>query len=276
MRHTITDASDPRLADYVSLRDASLRRHLESDQGLFIAEGAKVIRRAVGAGYRPRSFLLAERWLEGLHDVLTRWPAAPVYVVTEDLAEQVTGFHVHRGALASLHREQRHSVEELLAQQRLVVLEDIVDHTNVGAILRNAAGLGWDGALLSPRAADPLYRRSIKVSMGAVFSLPWARLVDWRGAPQLLSAAGFLTVALSLAPDAVELSQLAATITPRSRIAVLLGTEGAGLSTRWSDGAAVRARIPMSAGIDSLNVAAAGAIACYSLSARGLTGQSPG
>jgi tRNA G18 (ribose-2'-O)-methylase SpoU len=276
MRHTITDASDPRLADYVSLRDASLRRHLESDQGLFIAEGAKVIRRALGAGYRPRSFLLAERWLEGLHDVLTRWPAAPVYVVTEDLAEQVTGFHVHRGALASLHREQRHSVEELLAQQRLVVLEDIVDHTNVGAILRNAAGLGWDGALLSPRAADPLYRRSIKVSMGAVFSLPWARLVDWRGAPQLLSAAGFLTVALSLAPDAVELSQLAATITPRSRIAVLLGAEGAGLSTRWSDGAAVRARIPMSAGIDSLNVAAAGAIACYSLSARGLTGQSSG
>jgi tRNA G18 (ribose-2'-O)-methylase SpoU len=276
MRLTITDASDPQLADYVSLRDASLRSHLESDQGLFIAEGAKVIRRAVDAGYRPRSFLLAERWLEGLHDVLSRWPAAPVYIVTEDLAERVTGFHVHRGALASLHREQRHSVEELLARQRLVVLEDIVDHTNVGAILRNAAGLGWDGALLSPRAADPLYRRSIKVSMGAVFSLPWARLVDWRSAPQLLSAAGFLTVALSLAPDAVELSELGATITPQSRIALLLGTEGAGLSTRWSDGAAVRARIPMSAGIDSLNVAAAAAIACYSLSARGLTGQSSG
>jgi tRNA G18 (ribose-2'-O)-methylase SpoU len=276
MRLTISDASDPRLADYVSLRDASLRSHLESDQGLFIAEGAKVIRRAVDAGYRPRSFLLAERWLEGLHDVLSRWPAAPVYIVTEDLAEQVTGFHVHRGALASLHREQRHSIEQLLAQQRLVVLEDIVDHTNVGAILRNAAGLGWDGALLSPRAADPLYRRSIKVSMGAVFSLPWARLVDWRNAPHLLSAAGFLTVALSLAPDAIELSELAATITSQTRIAVLLGTEGAGLSTRWSDGAAVRARIPMSAGIDSLNVAAAGAIACYALSARGLTGQSSG
>jgi tRNA G18 (ribose-2'-O)-methylase SpoU len=276
MRLTISNASDPRLADYVSLRDAALRSHLESDQGLFIAEGAKVIRRAVDAGYRPRSFLLAERWLEGLHDVLTRWPAAPVYIVTEDLAEQVTGFHVHRGALASLHREQRHSIEQLLAQQRLVVLEDIVDHTNVGAILRNAAGLGWDGALLSPRAADPLYRRSIKVSMGAVFSLPWARLVDWRNAPHLLSAAGFLTVALSLAPDAIELSELAATITSQSRIAVLLGTEGAGLSTRWSDGAAVRARIPMSAGIDSLNVAAAGAIACYALSARGLTGQFSG
>jgi tRNA G18 (ribose-2'-O)-methylase SpoU len=183
---------------------------------------------------------------------------------------------VHRGALASLQREQRHSVEEILALQRLVVLEDIVDHTNVGAILRNAAGLGWDGALLSPRAADPLYRRSIKVSMGAVFSLPWARLEDWGAAPQLLSAAGFLTVALSLAPDAVEVRQLAASITPQTRIALMFGTEGSGLSKRWSDGASVRARIPMSAGIDSLNVAAAAAIACYSLSSRGVTGQSSG
>jgi tRNA G18 (ribose-2'-O)-methylase SpoU len=276
MRLSITDATDPRLADYVLLRDASLRRHLESEQGLFIAEGAKVIRRAIGAGYRPRSFLLAERWLAGLCDVLSRWPDVPVYLVTEDLAERVTGFHVHRGALASLHRQQRHSVTELLALQRLVVLEDIVDHTNVGAILRNAAGLGWDGVLLSPRAADPLYRRSIKVSMGAVFSLPWARLVDWASAPQVVGAAGFLTVALSLAPDAVELGQLAASITPDARIAVLLGTEGAGLSKRWSDGATIRARIPMSAGIDSLNVAAAAAIACYALSARGLTGQSSG
>ena len=276
MRFAVADAADPRLSDYVRLRDASLRRHLESERGLFIAEGAKVIRRAVDAGYRPRSFLLAERWLEGLNDVLGRWPAAPVYVVTEDLAEQVTGFHVHRGALASLHREHRYSVDELLALQRLVVLEDIVDHTNVGAIFRNAAGLGWDGALLSPRAADPLYRRSIKVSMGAVFSLPWARLADWPEVPQMLSGAGFLTVALSLAPDAVEISQLASTVTPQARLAVMLGTEGGGLSKRWSDSAAVRARIPMSAGIDSLNVAAAAAIACYSLSPREVTGQSSG
>jgi tRNA G18 (ribose-2'-O)-methylase SpoU len=276
VRLVVTDSGDPRLADYVRLREVSLRRHLEAEQGLFIAEGAKVIRRAIDAGYRPRSFLLAERWLDGLYDVLTRWPAVPVYVVTEDVAEQVTGFHVHRGALASLQREQRHSVEEILALQRLVVLEDIVDHTNVGAILRNAAGLGWDGALLSPRAADPLYRRSIKVSMGAVFSLPWARLEDWGAAPQLLSAAGFLTVALSLAPDAVEIRQLASSLTPQTRIALMFGTEGSGLSKRWSDGASVRACIPMSAGIDSLNVAAAAAIACYSLSSRGVTGQSSG
>jgi tRNA G18 (ribose-2'-O)-methylase SpoU len=276
VRLAVTDSGDPRLADYVRLREVSLRRHLEAEQGLFIAEGAKVIRRAIEAGYRPRSFLLAERWLDGLYDVFTRWPAVPVYVVTEDVAEQVTGFHVHRGALASLQREQRHSVEEILALQRLVVLEDIVDHTNVGAILRNAAGLGWDGALLSPRAADPLYRRSIKVSMGAVFSLPWARLEDWGAAPQLLSAAGFLTVALSLAPDAVEVRQLASSLTPQTRIALMFGTEGSGLSKRWSDGATVRSRIPMSAGIDSLNVAAAAAIACYSLSPRGATGQSSG
>ncbi len=247
-------------------------------QGLFIAEGEKVIRRAVAAGYRPRSFLLAERWLAGLEDVLQRWPEVPVYVVTEDLAEEVTGFHVHRGALASLHREERYTVADLLTRQRLVILEDIVDHTNVGAILRNAAALGWDGALLSPRAADPLYRRSIKVSMGAVFSLPWARISDWSGTPARLTDAGFLTVALSLAPDAVDLAQLAAGLRPDQRVAIMVGTEGAGLSPHWTAGATVRAQIPMYAGIDSLNVAAASAIACYSLSSstRGLTGQSSG
>jgi tRNA G18 (ribose-2'-O)-methylase SpoU len=276
VRLRITDPEDPRLADYVRLRETSLRRHLETKQGLFIAEGEKVIRRAIEAGYQPRSFLLAERWLTGLHDVLKQRPEVPVLVVTEQLAEQVTGFHVHRGALASLHREERHRAEDVLSLHRLVVLEDIVDHANVGAILRNAAGLGWDGALLSPRTADPLYRRSIKVSMGAVFSLPWARLEDWRGVPDVLAASGFLTVALTLAPDAVELSRLAERITSNTRVAIMLGTEGTGLSKRWSEGAAVGARIPMSGDIDSLNVAAATAIACYALSARGVTGQSSG
>ena len=235
-----------------------------------------MIRRSVEAGYRPRSFLLAERWLSGLHDVLDRWPGVPVYVVSETLAEQVTGFHVHRGALASLHREERDTVTKLLGLGRLVVLEDIVDHTNVGAILRNAAGLGWDGALISPRTADPLYRRSIKVSMGAVFTLPWARLADWYGAPELLATAGFQTVALTLAEDALDLAEVADELAPAAKVAVLLGTEGAGLSRRWAEAASVRARIPMSAGVDSLNVGAAAAIACYSLFARGVTGQSSG
>ena len=147
----VDDTDDPRLADYVRLREVSLRKLLETERGLFIAEGERVIRRAIEAGYRPRSFMLAERWLAGLADVTDRWPDVPVYLVSEQLAEAVSGFHVHRGALASMHREQRHSVADLLALHRLVVLEDIVDHTNVGAILRNAAGLGWDGALLAPR-----------------------------------------------------------------------------------------------------------------------------
>ena len=147
------------------------------------------------------------------------------------LAEEVTGFHVHRGALASLHREQRHTVDRSAAgRRRLVIMEDIVDHTNVGAILRNAAALGWDGALLSPRAADPLYRRAIKVSMGAVFSLPWARLSDWAGAPARLADAGFITVALTLAPDAVDLDSVASDLRADQPVAIMVGTEGAGLS----------------------------------------------
>ena len=148
-----------------------------------------------------------------------------------------------------------------------MVIEDVVDHTNVGAVLRNAAALGWDGVLLTPRAADPLYRRSVKVSMGAVFSLPWARLPDWATGPELLRAAGFTTVALTLADDAVDLATVAATTAARApgKVAILLGTEGAGLSPRWTAGADVRAVIPMQAGIDSLNVAAASAIACYVL-----------
>ena len=260
---------DPRLGDYVRLRESSLRRSLESERGLFIAEGEKVIRRAVEAGHRPRSFLLAPRWLPGLADVLERWPDVPVYVVDEAVAEQVTGFHVHRGALASLHRGDLPPLADLLALDRLVVLEDVVDHTNVGAVLRSAAGLGWQGALLSPRCADPLYRRAVKVSMGAVFSLPWTRLPGWREAPALLTDAGFTTVALTLADDSEDLDRVAARVGGGGgKVAVLMGTEGAGLSDHWASSATVRARIPMRAGIDSLNVAAAAAIACYALAPR--------
>jgi tRNA G18 (ribose-2'-O)-methylase SpoU len=274
-------AGDSRLSDYLRLRDVSLRKLLETDQGLFIAEGEKVIRRALQAGYRPRSFLLAERWLPGLADVIQRWPGVPIYLVSEQLAETVTGFHVHRGALASLHREQRQRLEDLLRLDRVVVIEDVVDHTNVGAIIRNAAGLGWDGVILAPRAADPLYRRSIKVSMGAVFSLPWARLDDWAGAPELLRQSGFRTVALTLTPDAIDLHEAHAELGPEERVAILLGTEGDGLSAAWTRGAELRVKIPMSAGVDSLNVAAASAIVGYvlgplSAGTRGVTGQSLG
>lgn len=140
----VAEPGDERLADYVRLRESSLRHSLEAEQGLFIAEGSKVIRRAIEAGYRPRSFLLAPRWLDDLRDLLEAVPEVPVYLVSEEVAEQVTGFHVHRGALASLHREQRHTVAGLLSSaRRLVVAEEIADHANIGAIARNAAGLGW-------------------------------------------------------------------------------------------------------------------------------------
>ncbi|WP_028660925.1 TrmH family RNA methyltransferase [Nocardioides insulae] len=261
----ITDPDDPRLADYRDLRDVELRKHLESEHGLFLAEGEKVVRRAVEAGFEARSFLMAPKWLDGLADLLDG-SEAPCYVMSEQLAERVTGFHVHRGALASLSRRPLPTVEDVLAGARSVlVLEDLVDHTNVGAILRSGAALGFDGVLLAPRCADPLYRRSIKVAMGAVFSLPWTRLPDWYDALPMLSAAGFTTVALTLADDATEIETAVAGV---ERVALVLGSEGHGLSPRWETSADRRAIIPMSAGIDSLNVAAATAVACYVTSRR--------
>jgi tRNA G18 (ribose-2'-O)-methylase SpoU len=256
----VTDADDPRLADYRDLRDVQLRQSLEAEHGLFLAEGEKVVRRAVEAGFTPRSFLMAPRWLEGLSDVLSR-SDAPVYVVSEALAEEITGFHVHRGALASLARRPLPSVEAVLAGARSVlVLEDIVDHTNVGAIFRSGAALGFDAVLLAPRCADPLYRRAIKVGMGAVFSTPWTRLPDWYDALPSLGARGFTTVALTLSSDAVPIEEAVVGV---DRLALVLGSEGHGLSSRWESSADRRAIIPMAAGIDSLNVAAASAVACY-------------
>ncbi|QYJ05019.1 RNA methyltransferase [Nocardioides panacisoli] len=256
----VTDAADPRLADYRDLRDVQLRKHLEAEHGLFLAEGEKVVRRAVEAGHEPRSFLMAPRWIDGLADVLDRTDA-PCYVVSEDLAEQVTGFHVHRGALASLQRRPLPAVADVLAGARSVlVLEDIVDHTNVGAIIRCGAALDFDAVLLAPRCADPLYRRAIKVAMGSVFTLPWTRVPDWRAALPDLSAAGFTTLALTLAEDAVPIEEAVADV---DRVALVLGSEGHGLSSHWERSADRRAVIPMAAGVDSLNVAAATAIACY-------------
>jgi tRNA G18 (ribose-2'-O)-methylase SpoU len=261
----ISDPDDPRLADYRDLRDVELRKHLEAEHGLFLAEGEKVVRRAVEAGHRARSFLMAPRWLDGLADVLASG-AAPVYVLPEALIEQVTGFHVHRGALASLHRRPLPSVDDVLDGARSVlVLEDLVDHTNVGAVFRSGAALGFDAVLLAPRCADPLYRRSIKVGMGAVFSTPWTRVPDWYDALPALSRRGFTTVALTLGPDAVPIEEAVAGV---GRLALVLGSEGHGLSARWEASADRRAVIPMAAGIDSLNVAAASAVACYAAARR--------
>jgi tRNA G18 (ribose-2'-O)-methylase SpoU len=256
-------ADDPRLADFVGLTDIALRRRREAEHGLFLAEGEKVIRRAVVAGYPLRAVLTAPRWLDGLSDVLANW-TGPVYVADEPALERVTGFNVHRGALAALDRLPLPSLAAVCAPaNRLVVLEGIVDHTNVGAIIRSAAGLGVDGLVLDPRCADPLYRRSVKVSMGAVFALPWTRCVRWPGDLEILRDHGFSLVALTPDPAAVPLTQIGGG--PEQRVALMFGTEGAGLSRHALAACDVRARIPMHAGVDSLNVATAAAIACYEL-----------
>lgn len=265
---TVDDADDPRLADYVRLRDVQLRQHLEVERGLFIAEGEKVVRRAVEAGCRPRSFLMAERWLAGLSDVLGTANGVPCFVVSEGIAEQVTGFHVHRGALASLQRPPLPPVAEVLAgARRVVVLEDIVDHANVGAAFRSAAALGVDGVLVTPRCADPLYRRSVKVSMGAVFQLPWTRVDPWPAGIDFVHEHDFVTVALTLAEDAITLDDLTARQEPR--LAFVLGTEGHGLRPGTLARCRLMVRIPMSGGVDSLNVAAASAVAFYATRPRG-------
>ncbi len=256
----ISDPDDPRLLDYRDLRDVQLRKSFESEHGLFLAEGEKVVRRALEAGHTARSFLMAPRWLEGLDDVLSG-SEAPCYVLAESLAEEVTGFHVHRGALASLERRPLPDVATVLDGARSVlVLEDLVDHTNVGAVFRSGAALGFDAVLLSPRCADPFYRRAIKVGMGAVFSLPWTRLPDWSTGLESLTEAGFTTVALTLADDAVPIEECVAGL---DKVALVLGSEGHGISPRWQAAADRRAIIPMREGIDSLNVAAASAVACY-------------
>lgn len=258
----LEDLDDPRLRDYLDLRDVQMRLKHELEGGIFLAEGEKVVRRAVESGHTPRSFLMAPKWLDGLADILDTTDA-PCFVLDEKSVEKVTGFHVHRGALAALERRPLPTPQQVLADARkVVVIEDLADHTNVGAIFRSVAALGFDAVLLSPRCADPLYRRAIKVSMGSVFWLPYARVDDWYGAPDLLRDAGYTTYAMTLADDSVPIDQV-----PRGaeRIAVIVGSEGHGLSTRWEQGADHRITIPMAADIDSLNVASSVAVACWEL-----------
>lgn len=260
---TIDDPDDPRLHDYVALTDVELRRRREPAEGLFIAEGEKVIRRARHAGYRMRSMLLSAKWVDVMRDVIDEVPA-PVYAVSPELAEQVTGYHVHRGALASMGRKPLPEADDLLGTAcRIVVMESVNDHTNIGAIFRSAAALGMDAVLLSPDCADPLYRRSVKVSMGAVFSVPYARLDSWPRDLETVRAAGFKLLALTPADKATDIDEAA----PHrlERVALLLGAEGDGLSTQALVAADEWVRIPMAHGVDSLNVGAAAAVAFYAV-----------
>jgi tRNA G18 (ribose-2'-O)-methylase SpoU len=262
----VGDPDDPRLYDYTALTDVELRRRREPAEGLFIAEGQKVVRRALRAGYTMRSMLLTEKWVDALRDVIDEAPA-PVYVVSDELAERVTGYHVHRGALAAMQRKALPDAADVLAgARRVVIMEAVNDHTNIGAIFRSAAALGMDAVLLSPDCADPLYRRSVKVSMGAVFSVPYARLTAWpRDLYGTVKDAGFRLLALTPAAEATALPDLAAHELPR--LALLLGAEGPGLSPRALAAADTLVRIPMSHDIDSLNVGAAAAVAFYAVAA---------
>jgi tRNA G18 (ribose-2'-O)-methylase SpoU len=257
----ITDPDDPRLADYRALTDVDLRTRFEAPHGLFIAEGDLVLRRAVAAGYRARSILVETKRLAQVSDLES---AGPLFHGNEQVLERLTGFHVHRGVLASFHRRPLPTTDEVITgARRLVILEDVNNHTNVGAIFRGAAGLGMDAVLLSPSCADPLYRRSVRVSMGEVFAVPYARLDPWPGGLAAVAGAGFTLLALTPAPDAVPIQAL--TDEQRARPALVLGAEGAGLSPAAIRAASARVVIPMRRGVDSLNVAAAAAVAFWEL-----------
>lgn len=258
----VTDPTDPRLADYRALTDVELRTRWEPPHGLFIAEGELVLRRALRAGYRLRSVLVDAKRVDQVADLETG--DTPVYAGTPEVLRATTGFNVHRGLLASFHRRPLPSPEQLLATAHsLAILEDVNTHTNIGAIFRGAAGLGVEGVLLSPSCADPLYRRSVRVSMGQVFAVPYARLPAWPDGLDAVRDAGFTLLALTPAPDALPIQRLSAA--DRARPALLLGAEGPGLSPAALAKSDRRVVIPMRGGVDSLNVAAAAAVAFWEL-----------
>ena len=261
----ITDPADERLADYRALTDVDLRTRWEPPHGLFIAEGELVLGRALRAGYRPRSLLVDAKRVDDVNRI-DRVPDvdAPLYAATQDVLEATTGFHVHRGILASFHRRPLPDAGEVLAAAtRVAILEDVNNHTNLGAVFRGAAALGMDAVLLSPSCADPLCRRSVRVSMGEVFAVPYARLAPWPGALDEVRAAGYTLLALTPAHGAVPLQRLPAAA--RRRPALLLGAEGPGLSRAALAASDLRVAIPMRNGVDSLNVAAAAAVAFWEL-----------
>ncbi|MBF9134811.1 RNA methyltransferase [Plantactinospora sp. S1510] len=258
----IADPGDPRIADYRALTDVELRTRWEPPHGLFIAEGELVLRRAVRAGYRPRSFLVDAKRIDQLGDLDTG--GAPVYAASPAVLEQTTGFHVHRGVLGSFQRRELPSAAEVLrSSRRVVILEDVNNHTNLGAVFRGAAALGIDAVLLSPSCADPLYRRSVRVSMGEVFAVPYAKLEGWPAGLDQVRESGFTVLAMTPAPDAVPIQRLPPA--QRERAALLLGAEGPGLTAAAQSASDVRVVIPMRRGVDSLNVAAAAAVAFWEL-----------
>lgn len=282
---TIDSIDDERVAAYTNLTEIQLRNRLEPERGLFIAESPKVIDRALAAGREPISLLVEEPWIEGMSqtfDVVDkRWGTdIPVYVASPEQLRQLTGYRLHRGALSAMRRWPLPSVEETCRDaRRVAVMENIVDHANVGALMRSAAALDVDAVLVTPSCGDPLYRRAARVSMGTVFQIPWTRIGGddkhfWprRGLEELRSL-GFTTVAMALSDDSISLDELTRRLnnSPESadhidKLALIFGTEGDGLSRHTIAGADLTVKIPMSHGVDSLNVAASSAVAFYATS----------
>ncbi len=282
---TIDSIDDERVAAYTNLTEIQLRNRLEPERGLFIAESPKVIDRALAAGREPISLLVEEPWIEGMSqtfDVVDkRWGTdIPVYVASPEQLRQLTGYRLHRGALSAMRRWPLPSVEETCRDaRRVAVMENIVDHTNVGALMRSAAALDVDAVLVTPSCGDPLYRRAARVSMGTVFQIPWTRIGGddkhfWprRGLEELRSL-GFTTVAMALSDDSISLDELTRRLNNSSesadhidKLALIFGTEGDGLSRHTIAGADLTVKIPMSHGVDSLNVAASSAVAFYATS----------
>lgn len=270
---SVSSLGDPRVAPFTSLTERQLRSKIEPELGIFIAESPKVIHRALDAGYEPLSLLMERRHIEGQGAaVIARCPGVPVYTGEEALLAQLAGYPLTRGVLCAMRRPTLPSVEALCAHaRRVAVLEDIVDHTNIGAIFRSAAALGMDAVLLTPSCCDPLYRRSARVSMGTVFQVPWTRLGDdpaqWpEEGLERLHALGFLTVAMALRHDTVDITD--PLLTGADKLAIVLGTEGDGLKESTIARCRHTVKIPMARGVDSLNVAAASAVAFWELRAR--------
>ncbi len=258
----ITSLADPRMEAYSTLTEAQLRRRIEPEKGIFIAESPKVIDVALRAGYEPLSLLCEHRHIEGdAAGIIRRCGDIPVYTGERELLARLTGYTLTRGVLCAMRRPQPPTVESVCHDaHRLVVIEGVTDTTNIGAIFRSAAALGIDGVLLTPDSCDPLNRRAVRVSMGSVFLVPWTWL---EGGIATLAQNGFRTVAMALTDDSVGIDDPCLAAEPR--LAIIMGTEGDGLPQTTISSADYVARIPMARGVDSLNVAAAAAVAFWQL-----------
>lgn len=262
----ITDLDHPALAPYFRLTEAQLRSKRNPSQGIFIAESHKVIGHALDAGCEPLSFLMERRQIGGISgELLRRCPDTPVYTASRETLSQLTGYELTRGCLCAMRRPAPRTVESVTSDaRRVAVLDGVVDPTNVGAIVRSAAALHMDAVLLSPTCCDPLHRRAVRVSMGTVFQISWARLEN--GWPQTLRTLGIKTAALALTDRSLSIDDPA--LASEGRLALILGTEGNGLSPAVIAQCDYTVKIPMSHGVDSLNVAAAAAVAFWELRVR--------